>query len=37
MVCNRIVNIIGISGFIGTANLMVRTETQKWKQNWKQT
>ena len=28
MVCNRIVDIIGISGLSGTANLMVRTETK---------
>ena len=28
MVCNRIVDIIGISSFSGTANLMVRTETK---------
>ena len=37
MVCNEIVDIIGISGFSATANLMVRTESQNWKQNWKQT
>ena len=28
MVCNEIVDIIGISGFSVTANLMVRTETE---------
>ena len=28
MVCNRIVDIIGIGGLSGTANLMVRTETK---------
>ena len=28
MVCNEIVDIIGIGGLSGMANLMVRTETQ---------
>ena len=28
MVCNRIVDIIGIGGLSATANLMVRTETK---------
>ena len=28
MVCNRIVDIIGIGGFSAMANLMVRTETK---------
>ena len=28
MVCNQIVDIIGIGGLSGTANLMVRTETK---------
>ena len=28
MVCNRIVDSIGIGGLSGTANLMVRTETK---------
>ena len=28
MVCNEIVDIIGIGGFSVTANLMVRTETK---------
>ena len=28
MVCNEIVDIIGIGGLSGTANLMVRTETK---------
>ena len=37
MVCNEIVDIIGIGSFSAMANLMVRTETQNWKQNWEQT
>ena len=37
MVCSEIVDIIGIGSFSAMANLMVRTETQNWKQNWKQT
>ena len=36
MVCNGIVDIIGIGGLSGMANLLVRTETKNWKQNWKQ-
>ena len=36
MVYNRIVDINGIGGLSGMANLMVRTETKIWKQNWKQ-